>query len=200
MVIGKLNPVIRGWANYHRHVVSKNVFDSLDQWLWRSLWRWCRRRHPKKNAHWVADRYFVREGTRGWIFQASQHVVKGRIRRLPLPEDGRRYPTLFRMSDTKIVRHIKIRQDAHPYDPAYELYFEERWNRRMRDSLAWIPRTLLARQDGKCCACGERLSLSRGWHVHHVVYRCHGGSDLLENLVLLHPNCHRQLHARDAAG
>jgi len=25
-----LNPVIRGWANYHRHVVSKDIFSSVD--------------------------------------------------------------------------------------------------------------------------------------------------------------------------
>ncbi|WP_261298988.1 HNH endonuclease [Shewanella holmiensis] len=38
-----------------------------------------------------------------------------------------------------------------------------------------------------------------GWNVHHIVERGKGGSDEMENLVLLHPNCHRQLHARNSA-
>lgn len=199
MVIGKLNPVIRGWANYHRHVVSKRVFCTMDYWLWERLWRWCRRRHPKKNGHWIADRYFVREGTRGWIFQASRRVVKGKIVQRPRPDD-RPYPTLLFVADTKIKRHRKVKQDANPYDPEWELYFEERITRKLKHYLRGKPRTLWVLQDGTCPECGEKLDLRRSWEVHHVVYRCHGGPDTIDNLVLLHPNCHRQLHSRDSAG
>jgi RNA-directed DNA polymerase len=200
VVIRRLNPVIRGWANYHRGVVSKRVFSTMDHWIWERLWRWCRRRHPRqKNRHWIADRYFVREGTRGWIFQASRCVVKGKIVKRPWDND-RPYPTLVLMSDTKIKRHIKIKQDANPYDPAWEMYFEERLTRKLKQDLRGTPRTLWGRQQGLCPECNERLDLQRSWEVHHVVYRCRGGSDKHDNLVLLHPNCHRQLHSRDAAG
>ncbi|EAS1844058.1 HNH endonuclease, partial [Salmonella enterica] len=37
-----------------------------------------------------------------------------------------------------------------------------------------------------------------GWNIHHILKKSLGGSDNLENLVLLHPNCHRQLHSNDA--
>jgi len=47
-VIGLLNPVVRGWANYHRHVVSKRTFSKLDELIWNALWRWATRRHPNK--------------------------------------------------------------------------------------------------------------------------------------------------------
>ena len=30
LLITRLNPVIRGWANYHRHVVSKRIFARID--------------------------------------------------------------------------------------------------------------------------------------------------------------------------
>ena len=33
------------------------------------------------------------------------------------------------------------------------------------------------------------------WHIHHLLWRSKGGSDSIENLVLLHPNCHRQVHS-----
>ena len=48
VLIHRLNPVIRGWASFYRHVVSKQVFSDIDQAIWRMTWNWARRRHPKK--------------------------------------------------------------------------------------------------------------------------------------------------------
>jgi RNA-directed DNA polymerase len=42
-LIDQLNPKIRGWANYHRHVVSKSTFTHVDHSIFHSLWRWARR-------------------------------------------------------------------------------------------------------------------------------------------------------------
>ncbi|MXF14279.1 group II intron reverse transcriptase/maturase, partial [Escherichia coli] len=39
-LIGQLNPVIRGWATYHRHVVAKETFNYVDTQIWRAIWRW----------------------------------------------------------------------------------------------------------------------------------------------------------------
>jgi hypothetical protein len=47
-IIRTLNPVLRGWGNYYRHVASKAVFLGLDQRIWRMTWNWARRRHPQK--------------------------------------------------------------------------------------------------------------------------------------------------------
>jgi RNA-directed DNA polymerase len=35
-----------------------------------------------------------------------------------------------------------------------------------------------------------------GWHNHHIIWRSLGGTDRLENRVLLHPNCHHQVHCQ----
>lgn len=40
----------------------------------------------------------------------------------------------------------------------------------------------------------QPLTLEANWHLHHVVWRVHGGADTVDNLLLLHPNCHRQVH------
>ena len=50
-------------------------------------------------------------------------------------------------------------------------------------------------QDGKCLVCGQPLTLEAGWHMHHLLWRSHGGGHDVDNLVLLHPNCHRQVHS-----
>ena len=45
LLIYMLNPVLRGWANYHRHIVAKETFNYVDYRVWKMLWKWCRRRH-----------------------------------------------------------------------------------------------------------------------------------------------------------
>ena len=67
-LIDLLNPMIRGWANYHRHVVAKKTYAAVDHHIWRALWRWARRRHPNKSCRWVRQKYFRTLGHRHWVF------------------------------------------------------------------------------------------------------------------------------------
>jgi RNA-directed DNA polymerase len=71
-LIRLLNPVLRGWANYHSHVVAKETFARVDGRVWSMLWRWAARRHPNKGARWVKERYFKTRGTRNWVFAATE--------------------------------------------------------------------------------------------------------------------------------
>ena len=114
-LILQLNPVIRGWAMYHRHVVSKSRFSSIDTQIWRLLWRWAMRRHPSKGASWVRQKYFHAEGYQNWVFAADKQVGDS-IQRL----------RLFRATTIPIVRHVKIRGMANPFDPAWSSYFAQR--------------------------------------------------------------------------
>lgn len=71
-LIRLLNPVLRGWANYHSHVVAKKTFSKVDKCVWSMLWRWAARRHPSQNARWVKEKYFKTRGTRNWVFAATE--------------------------------------------------------------------------------------------------------------------------------
>ena len=51
-------------------------------------------------------------------------------------------------------------------------------------------------QDGLCAVCHQKITTLTGWHNHHIVWRSHGGSEGADNRVLLHPNCHRQVHSQ----
>ncbi len=45
-VIGKLNPLLRGFANYYRGVISKETFNYISHRIWQYLYSWAKRRHP----------------------------------------------------------------------------------------------------------------------------------------------------------
>jgi len=186
-LIRTLNPKIVGWANYHRHVVSKDTFGKIDNDIWRALWSWAKRRHPTKSGHWVRQRYFDVVGMRSHVFRCLR----------PSKNGSRGWYELRKTSDVTIVRHVKIHGEAQPYDPAFEEYFEKRLTVKMVSSLQGRTKLLYLwkEQAGLCPVCGEALTEITRWHAHHLVYRVNGGSDASSNLYLLHLNCHRQHHA-----
>jgi RNA-directed DNA polymerase len=114
-----LNPIIRGWANYHRHVVSKARFAWIDHEIWYVLWKWALRRHPMKPIHWVKLKYFHVRGYRHWVF-ATKEIVGGRAV----------YRELFAAMTVPIVRHVKAQSGANPFDPAWDDYFARRAAKR----------------------------------------------------------------------
>jgi RNA-directed DNA polymerase len=117
-LIAMLNPVIRGWANYHRHVNAAESFGRMDHEIGRHLWQWARRRHPNKSKRWVKEKYFHTVGRRHWVFAADTGHRRS---------DGAPILTcLVYASSVKIRRHVKIRRMANPFDPLWSRYFLER--------------------------------------------------------------------------
>lgn len=185
-LIAQLNPLLRGWANYHRHVCSKRTFVKIDAAIFRALWRWACRRHPNKPRQWVKSKYFQSTDQRHWVFCGKA-----------LGREGKPYRVrLFYAADVAIKHHIKIKGEANPYAPAWERYFEQRLDVKMADDLKGRRQLLhLWREQGGCCpVCQQKITQLTGWHNHHLVWRSNGGSDTAKNRVLLHPNCHRQVH------
>src|SRR6516162_1509244 len=187
-LIVRLNPVIRGWANYHRRVTSKRTFTQVDDAIFRALWQWAKRRHPKKPGRWVKDKYFGTIGGRHWVFQGTVVGRGGVIEPVQL----------FAASSLSIQRHVKIKGEANPYDPTWEPYFEERLGVKMAGTLVgrWTLRLLWKEQEGICPVCSQKITTVTGWHNHHIQWRTHGGPDTIENHVLVHPTCHQQIHSQ----
>jgi len=182
-LIRLLNPVLRGWANYHSHVVAKETFDKVDTYVWSMLWQWAVRRHPNKGDRWVKKKYFPSRGTRTWVFAATEKKEDGTPKNI----------ILLKEKDTPIVRHIKIKADANPHDPQWEPYFESRWGKKMLNSArgrAKLYRVWL-RQDGMCPTCQELITKDIPWIVRYIVKRTDGGTDAASNLKMHHLNCCR---------
>lgn len=113
-LIAKLNPVVRGWANYHRNVCSAKTYRVVDRIVYQQLLKWARRTHPKKGPGWLKRKYFSLAGP--GVFAIRQRDSSGESCMLKL----------YRIGRTIIERHIKVRGEANPYDPTYTEYFERR--------------------------------------------------------------------------
>ena len=185
-LIRLLNPMIRGWAQYHQHVVSKAIFSDIDHRIFNIVWQWATRRHPNKSAHWIRKTYFHFHKGNNWTFSAKATDPDGKQQRV----------YLFTASQVPIRRHIKIRAQVNPYDPIWETYFEKRIDAKTIASLRGRKQllNLWKSQQGICPVCSQKITTQTGWHSHHLVWRSKGGSDLAGNRVLLHPHCHQQVH------
>src|SRR3954449_1932347 len=103
-LIQRLNEQIKGWTMYHRYAASKRTFTYVDHRIFQMLWRWCRRRHPKRNRTWIKKRYFRKDGHRHWIFTGTL-----------LNQKGREWPIqLMAAARVKIIRYVKIRSEVNP--------------------------------------------------------------------------------------
>ena len=121
VLIKKLNEVLRGWANYHRHVVSSEAFSRIDTYVFEQLRSMVSKRHPNKPKKWLYRKY--------WTAAEGKHTfaVIAKIK-----EGVKKVYQVVRICSIGIKRHIKIKAAANPYDPEYASYFW--WRRNRKDS------------------------------------------------------------------
>jgi RNA-directed DNA polymerase len=169
-LIHKLNPTIRGWANYYRTWVSQATFSRLDHLTWVKLRSWARRRHPNKSAGWVADRYWPRRESR-------------RVFATPATRQSQAYLTSH--SDVSSLHHAKVAGNRSPYD-GDGVYWSTRRGRypTVRPRLA----TLLKRQGGRCAYCGLFFQHADQLEIDHI--SGDRRDSRYANLQALHGHCH----------
>jgi RNA-directed DNA polymerase len=179
-LIRTLNPRIQGWGLYYRHVVSKRTFAKIDDEIHQALWRWAKRRHPKKEKKWIRNRYFKTFRGNRWTFTG---------------EEGTR---LMKMASLPITRHMKLRNGMKVYASDRETV--EYWQKReYKNALNQIYCTkvekIYKRQKGICPCCYRSVTDISETHIHHMLPVKYGGTEKLNNLWLLHLDCHRTLHS-----
>ena len=173
-LIKKLNPIIKGWANYYSTVCSSETYNDLDSLLYSKLQWWARRRHPNKTSGWVAIKYWhVNKGK--WDFRA---------------EEGCKSVSLLKFCQTKISRHIKVQGSRSPFDGDW-IY----WSSRMGKSpeISRKVAKLLKEQKGKCGHCGNYFQADSVMEIHHMDGNHKNNKS--ENLQLLHRHCHDNKHS-----
>jgi RNA-directed DNA polymerase len=179
-LISKLNPVIRGWVNYYSTVVSKEIFSKLGRLVYLKLKRWGKRRHSKKSGSWVANKYWHTVGGENWVFAAT--------------ENGEVTVKLFKHSQKEIVRHVKVKGDASPFNGNLKYWSARKGNNPL------VPKkiaTLLKKQKGKCVHCGLYFREDDLIEIDHIIPKSVSGKDIYDNLQALHRHCHHVKTATD---
>jgi len=175
-LIETLNPVLRGWANYHRHVICGQSFAQLDSFVWRRLYGWAKRRHPHKTGRWITERYFPHHKGETWRFTD--------------PTTGKQ--VIHVQEAVKPQRYVKVKGEANPFDPAWEAYFQDRDRTLALGASSAFRAKILRQQHGACPGCRQVIQVEEEVELHHR--DGHHQNNHLGNLVLLHPTCHRQEH------
>ena len=187
-VITKLNPLLIGFANYYRGVVSKETFSYISNRVWKYLWRWAKCRHPHKSKRWIKDKYFHYLKGVNWTFMCSGTGRKGKDKLY----------VLYDISKTPIVRHVKVKGDASPDNPELKEYWINRKTKQGKNYWAKGSKYYQAaiKQNWKCPICGEHLFNGEEMETHHIIAVSNGGNDSVDNLEHLHKACHKQLHSK----
>jgi len=135
VLIGRLNPIITGWADYYSTQVSKQIYELADEHLYQQLKVWAIHRHPNKTHKWIARKYWHQIENLQWVFSTKV---------------GDKTLRLFKHKETPIKRHIKVQGTRSPYDGDW-IYWSTRMGKHpeasKRDSM------LLKRQKGMCPHC-----------------------------------------------
>lgn len=208
-LINRLNPMLRGWAEYYRCVTATRVFSKIGWTCFSALWLMLKRRHRGLPLRALAKMYFKRVGGNNWVFFTKDTRSGKEI-------------TLYQIGWTKIKRHslttrsnpflteLGTVSDSPPRWPGV------RWPPPRRPGAAYEPLAiegaaiepralldsclvnkqeikLLKKQKGLCPVCGSPLINGEDLEVHHVHAKKDGGKDHTHNLKLLHKVCHRQI-------
>lgn len=187
LLIKKCNAVIRGWAESKIAGTSTKTFSKLDSYLYKLCWNWAKRAHPKKTSTWIYQRYYKKPAlwqyaNWKWVFHAPGTDI---------------FMLKFRWF--KVFDHIKVRGNASVDDP----YLKDYWidlqhkrflNRPVNQLVRRIDAELITSQDYLCPVCQSQLLDGTTLHRHHIVYRALKGPDSFSNLVIMHAECHAQIH------
>jgi RNA-directed DNA polymerase len=180
-VIQRLSPIITGWANYYKSGVAAKPFTSLDHYLTRCAWRYAKRRHPTKNAHWRFAKYFGQRNPRRrdrWVFGDS--------------ESGTYLP---KFAWTHIQRHVLVKADASPDDASMVAYWRRRNQRTAKERLHPKYHWLASHQGYACPVGGDSLANDERLEVHHLILdKTDPTRDEPWNMRLVHQTCHQQIH------
>ena len=107
-LIRMLEPMVRGFANHHRHTCCSETFKRIGHVMHAQLRRWALRRHPRKSRGWVMERYWCAVGGDNYVFGTPELHLR---------------PITW----NHVARHPQLKGDMNPYlNPEY---FEARRRR-----------------------------------------------------------------------
>lgn len=185
-LIRKINPLIRGIANYLRPYVASEAFSSLDSYIFSRLVRYVKSLHPRKSKSWTRNKYWGRlnlaRPNDKWVFGDKTTGI-----------------ILLKFTGFNIQRHTLVKGKSSPDDPSLREYWDKRntkTNANEAEKYNKKKQGIAKKQQYRCPECGDTIFNGEPLHLHHIVPRCDGGKDDSRNLIWIHQYCHHQVHHR----
>ena len=183
-LIGKLNPIIRGWMNYYKtsDISTVKGHSNQDNDLYHKLRSWSRRRCK---ANWK------RAYAKYWNYV----IVKGRKVYRFSTREGKNGLYLISHTDTSCSnRYVKVKGNVSPYDGNLSYWATRMGRHPEMDSLK---ASLLKKQKGKCTHCGLYIRNGDIQETDHIIAKRLKGKNVYSNYQLLHGHCHDEKTALD---
>ena len=209
-LLQKLNPVLRDWTRYFSVSISAKILSEIDNYVYRRLWRWCTRKHPKIGKFHLSDKYF-RMGSeygvmspvnRKWHFYGRSKNKSKRVK-----GDNLKF-LVFTLLETKILAARKFSitpsiREISPYinENKYIEFKAKITKTRTRESSNDFY-VLYNRQKGRCEFCNRPMELEsigetmpETLEIDHIKPLSIGGLHKgYSNKSLLHESCHKRVH------
>lgn len=177
-LISDLSPVLLQWINYFKVANSKRVFTLLDQWLFKTLFKWAIKRSKGSKIKAKKNFFFATKTTK-WNFGYRKKDELISIKRFDSYETPKR---------------IQVDKTRSPFDGDF-LYWAKRIAQDNQKS-KWAT-ILLKRQKGKCAYCNGFFTVwDNTMEVDHIEELNKGGKLSKSNIRLLHGYCHDARHAK----
>lgn len=185
-LIGKLRPVLLGWANYFQFCECKETFSKVDNIIYQQIRPWVFRRAVRQGRITVKEKYFPsgqtykfqgRTYAANWILNGTKASISGKPMKRHLPK----------ISWLESKKYVKIKGNTSVYDNN-DIYWAIRTPRY--SLLSTRVKNLLIRQKGKCKACSIAFKEDDNMEVDHIIPIFKQGKDNYANLQLLHRQCH----------
>ncbi|WP_454432098.1 group II intron reverse transcriptase [Bacillus thuringiensis] len=173
-------PVIRGYANHWKRVVSKDIYSKMDHYIFQLTAKFLKRLHNSKSWKWIKKKCFrldlKGQSKNKWLLTEDKYQI-------------------INMSWTSIVRHEKILGNNSPYDVKLKGYFKKRDIKQFKSDNVDSRQKMAKLQNYKCPLCDNSIvDFSEGLERHHKTPRCKGGDDSYRNVKLVHISCHIKHH------
>lgn len=195
-MILKLNPIIRGWANYFG-IGSYATFGKIDGYIFRRCFRFIQKKFSRMGKRNIAINFFLHKVRNiNWNFNAPIKKPAKRTRVF--------HAVLVRIrAMIRFISFAKLRPHAEELKNPF-VYFEVKgkWPHRITRSRykpdgSNIMAILSNKQKSICPICSEPLEYlnNSNLEIHHIKQRSlfsdFKEADKIENKQLLHSNCHR---------
>lgn len=172
-LITKINRIILSWSYYYNCVDNYwDIWGELDIYLYKLLWKWVKKRHPRRNSVWIYNKYwklfigswkfFAVDFNKGTISFLRSHYLEGYlVYRFPFSSN------IFDLMDLSKVHTV---------------FFK-----KFKNLLSGVYRVLWKKQNGLCFVCKQNFLFITFSNIK--VYKLGNLNNFLSDLVLVHSSC-----------